>query len=132
MVNRSVARSIVKSRRLLKKPLRRLSLSLTVPLPLPKRPFIFFFLSPLREPIACSTLPPSLYSAPSILSRSLLFITYLPFFLFFNAEAGIRDGHVTEVQTCALPISVDYRTHDVVDEVRRISGEQHPIDLAFD
>jgi NADPH:quinone reductase-like Zn-dependent oxidoreductase len=27
---------------------------------------------------------------------------------------------------------VDYRTHDVVDEVRRISGEQHPIDLAFD
>ena len=27
---------------------------------------------------------------------------------------------------------VDYRTHDVVDEVRRISGEQHPIDLALD
>jgi NADPH:quinone reductase-like Zn-dependent oxidoreductase len=27
---------------------------------------------------------------------------------------------------------VDYRTHDVVDEVRRIAGEQHPIDLAFD
>jgi NADPH:quinone reductase-like Zn-dependent oxidoreductase len=27
---------------------------------------------------------------------------------------------------------VDYRTHDVVDEVRRISGERHPIDLAFD
>ena len=27
---------------------------------------------------------------------------------------------------------VDYRTHDVVDEVRRISGEEHPIDLAFD
>src|SRR5439155_2893706 len=27
-----------------------------------------------------------------------------PFF-FFQAEDGIRDGHVTGVQTCALPIS---------------------------
>jgi NADPH:quinone reductase-like Zn-dependent oxidoreductase len=27
---------------------------------------------------------------------------------------------------------VDYRTHDLVDEVRRIAGEPHPIDLAFD
>src|SRR3954451_23215577 len=27
---------------------------------------------------------------------------------------------------------IDYRTHDVVDEVRRVAGEQHPIDLAFD
>jgi NADPH:quinone reductase-like Zn-dependent oxidoreductase len=27
---------------------------------------------------------------------------------------------------------VDYRTHDVVDEVRRIAGEEHPIDLAMD
>src|SRR5690625_6672329 len=26
-------------------------------------------------------------------------------FIFFQAEAGIRDGHVTGVQTCALPIS---------------------------
>src|SRR5207253_6845898 len=25
-------------------------------------------------------------------------------FFFFQAEAGIRDGHVTGVQTCALPI----------------------------
>src|SRR5690625_6101409 len=29
---------------------------------------------------------------------------YLVFF-FFQAEDGIRDGHVTGVQTCALPIS---------------------------
>src|SRR5439155_8667567 len=29
------------------------------------------------------------------------------FFFFFQAEDGIRDGHVTGVQTCALPISVD-------------------------
>src|SRR5690625_6899123 len=26
------------------------------------------------------------------------------FFFFFQAEDGIRDGHVTGVQTCALPI----------------------------
>src|SRR5439155_2181 len=29
----------------------------------------------------------------------------LSFFFFFQAEDGIRDGHVTGVQTCALPIS---------------------------
>src|SRR5437660_7900169 len=28
-------------------------------------------------------------------------------FFFFQAEDGIRDGHVTGVQTCALPISVN-------------------------
>src|SRR5690625_7971507 len=27
-------------------------------------------------------------------------------YFFFQAEDGIRDGHVTGVQTCALPISV--------------------------
>jgi NADPH:quinone reductase-like Zn-dependent oxidoreductase len=27
---------------------------------------------------------------------------------------------------------VDYRTHDVTDEVRRITGEKHPLDLAMD
>src|SRR5207253_6445585 len=30
---------------------------------------------------------------------------YVLFFFFFQAEDGIRDGHVTGVQTCALPIS---------------------------
>src|SRR5439155_16248880 len=29
-----------------------------------------------------------------------------PFIFFFQAEDGIRDGHVTGVQTCALPISL--------------------------
>src|SRR5690606_39298566 len=29
-------------------------------------------------------------------------------FFFFQAEDGIRDFHVTGVQTCALPISVQY------------------------
>src|SRR5207302_4516405 len=28
-----------------------------------------------------------------------------PYFFFFQAEDGIRDFHVTGVQTCALPIS---------------------------
>src|SRR5215510_7105585 len=28
----------------------------------------------------------------------------ISFFFFFQAEDGIRDGHVTGVQTCALPI----------------------------
>ena len=27
---------------------------------------------------------------------------------------------------------IDYRTHDVVDEVRRVSGEKQPLDLALD
>lgn len=27
---------------------------------------------------------------------------------------------------------IDYRTHDVVDEVRRVSGEREPVDLALD
>src|SRR5207253_4978546 len=35
-------------------------------------------------------------------------------FLFFQAEDGIRDGHVTGVQTCALPISTLY--YDPVPE----------------
>src|SRR5207253_5799168 len=32
----------------------------------------------------------------------LLYLCF--FFFFFQAEDGIRDGHVTGVQTCALPI----------------------------
>src|SRR5690625_1351857 len=56
-------------------------------------------------------------------SRSASFLVFDPFveclciaifcsctlyfaFFFFQAEDGIRDGHVTGVQTCALPISV--------------------------
>src|SRR5438876_5531823 len=42
------------------------------------------------------------YCCPRVLViwRSLLFF----FFFFFQAEDGIRDGRVTGVQTCALPI----------------------------
>src|SRR5690625_5454956 len=32
-------------------------------------------------------------------------VSQVVFVFFFQAEDGIRDGHVTGVQTCALPIS---------------------------
>src|SRR5207253_8484959 len=35
----------------------------------------------------------------------ILYAYFLLFFFFFQAEDCIRDGHVTGVQTCALPIS---------------------------
>src|SRR5215208_2425995 len=38
---------------------------------------------------------------------------------FFQAEDGIRDGHVTGVQTCALPIYAAGRGDRVLGEVRR-------------
>src|SRR5438876_10876669 len=37
---------------------------------------------------------------------------------FFQAEDGIRDGRVTGVQTCALPISVPGGTHGKNEEVQ--------------
>src|SRR5207253_8654067 len=47
----------------------------------------------------------------SCLSVSLsVFIYVVFFFFFFQAEDGIRDGHVTGVQTCALPIYRSRRT----------------------
>src|SRR5207253_7254043 len=43
------------------------------------------------------------------LQEKLVFYVFISlgyfFFFFFQAEDGIRDGHVTGVQTCALPIS---------------------------
>src|SRR5437870_6871634 len=40
----------------------------------------------------------------------IICLSFLFFFFFFQAEDGIRDGHVTGVQTCALPI---FRDEDV-------------------
>src|SRR5690348_18002231 len=37
------------------------------------------------------------------------------FFFFFQAEDGIRDGRVTGVQTCALPIYSHNRQRETVD-----------------
>src|SRR5437870_9772407 len=42
------------------------------------------------------------------------------FFFFFQAEDGIRDGHVTGVQTCALPISFYLR--DEAPDVRVVES----------
>src|SRR6266581_2864908 len=39
------------------------------------------------------------------LSGIAFVVLFLLFFFFFQAEDGIRDGRVTGVQTCALPIS---------------------------
>src|SRR5439155_11694931 len=44
-----------------------------------------------------------------------------PCFFFFQAEDGIRDGHVTGVQTCALPIFAD-----AVRNRRRPRGRLQP------
>src|SRR5437870_6585457 len=35
---------------------------------------------------------------------SYIYVHLFCIFFFFQAEDGIRDGHVTGVQTCALPI----------------------------
>src|SRR5689334_24586943 len=36
----------------------------------------------------------------------MVWLSILVFFFFFQAEDGIRDGTVTGVQTCALPIFI--------------------------
>src|SRR5690625_6389807 len=45
------------------------------------------------------------------------------FFFFFQAEDGIRDGHVTGVQTCALPICDEVR--DRIHIVTAPSGKRN-------
>src|SRR5689334_23643755 len=47
-------------------------------------------------------------------------------FFFFQAEDGIRDGTVTGVQTCALPISVDRVAHvnHAADAIDRERGDR--------
>src|SRR5690348_17407208 len=45
-------------------------------------------------------------------------------FFFFHAEAGIRDGRVTGVQTCALPISRGVRLEG---DFNSWDGREHPM-----
>src|SRR5437870_9827792 len=52
---------------------------------------------------------------------------FLFFFFFFQAEDGIRDGHVTGVQTCALPIS---KIYDKPQRVRVLVAWAWPFFLA--
>src|SRR5439155_5262726 len=51
---------------------------------------------------------------------------------FFQAEDGIRDGHVTGVQTCALPISgQDQRASSVLEMLkRRMFADKRQTDFA--
>src|SRR5712692_4981561 len=51
-----------------------------------------------------------------------IYTLYLGFFFFFQAEDGIRDGTVTGVQTCALPISS--LPWEAVYENHRVGGVQ--------
>src|SRR5439155_10517482 len=44
-------------------------------------------------------------------------------FFFFQAEDGIRDGHVTGVQTCALPISCPRVLHPQAERVWATPGQ---------
>src|SRR5690348_18131098 len=54
-------------------------------------------------------------------------MSYVFFFFFFQAEDGIRDGRVTGVQTCALPIS-----GQLVFAGERTAGEDLLRDLSAD
>src|SRR5439155_16573745 len=53
---------------------------------------------------------------------------YLIFF--FQAEDGIRDGHVTGVQTCALPISPAYMSPEQASGGGPIDGRSDVYSLA--
>src|SRR5207253_3979496 len=53
-------------------------------------------------------------------TRHLIQIVYF----FFQAEDGIRDGHVTGVQTCALPICSGPRARNPIG--RRRSFQDYP------
>src|SRR5439155_9304540 len=46
-----------------------------------------------------------------LMSHCIVFgrVVVVVVFFFFQAEDGIRDGHVTGVQTCALPIFIEAR-----------------------
>src|SRR5437870_10810448 len=48
---------------------------------------------------------------------------------FFQAEDGIRDGHVTGVQTCALPISA-IAGQEFLEELLACDGGHRPREMA--
>src|SRR5712692_11382945 len=57
-----------------------------------------------------------------------MFVSFIQCFFFFQAEYGIRDGTVTGVQTCALPIfvlGVRRRRNCLTPERRRRESALH-------
>src|SRR5690625_7736028 len=50
-------------------------------------------------------------------------------YFFFQAEDGIRDGHVTGVQTCALPIYILVEAFAAVREAAERTLGQRPYDV---
>src|SRR5690606_40227872 len=51
------------------------------------------------------------------------------YFFFFQAEDGIRDFHVTGVQTCALPISINERTEILQYWINRNKSKVYSLKL---
>src|SRR5690625_5685056 len=60
---------------------------------------------------------------------SLLVYTRCSLYFFFQAEDGIRDGHVTGVQTCALPILVLQQAGLPVEGIAMIIGVDRLLDM---
>src|SRR5207302_2510125 len=56
------------------------------------------------------------------------FLCFIFFFFFFQAEDGIRDFHVTGVQTCALPI-LSLRTEVFTGFPKQFTKTSPPVEL---
>src|SRR5690348_17531597 len=57
----------------------------------------------------------------------IIIVLYFFFFFFFQAEDGIRDGRVTGVQTCALPIlRTDGSVGATISSIRSAVAEMDP------
>src|SRR5438876_6697476 len=48
-----------------------------------------------------------------VVTGSMMGLWPFGLFFFFQAEDGIRDGRVTGVQTCALPISIYFQAPEI-------------------
>src|SRR5439155_4905942 len=53
----------------------------------------------------------------------------LPAVFFFQAEDGIRDGHVTGVQTCALPISMNFLLVESLQKFHHYFGDEFKVEF---
>src|SRR5438876_6701204 len=54
-----------------------------------------------------------------------VYVLMLNCYFFFQAEDGIRDGRVTGVQTCALPICEDFRSLEQLQEAEVFAQVVH-------